>query len=369
MRIFITGCVHGCWETVLNKIDEISSKEPIDLILVSGDSTTFRTPADVKSCSQESHRGFPVYGSFHLLWEGKRKLPCPMIIIGGNNECGDLFHSLPYGGYIMPGIFYAGRASIIDFNGIRISTISGITVDRYYQEMHEKLPLESREDKRSWYLVRAFSPFQLSCYSIFYRTISAKRIDVMMSHDWPGGIPSKNKKDFQIDDEKTDFLLKFDTAGRLGLLPFGEPLMNKLQPSIYTAAHHHYAYETIIPHKSGRLTQFKAVSAGYKEGFFRVVEIEREGKGDGVIRYAPEWIAILKSTQEFVENPSLLKGRILYNFFDKSFKGKEKEIMMNFDEYIKSGIDFDAIPYLEEPKDETIQFCKKFSIPIPKYMN
>ena len=258
MKIFFTGCVHGHWERILDQIDK---EKDLDLIIVAGDSNAFRTKEELSSYAKEKFDEEEVYGTFHLLWEGKRKLPCPMIITGGNNECEDTFLKLPYGGYIMPDIFYAGRSSILEFNGLRIASISGIFCSDYYnKEVYETVPLKITDEKYTAHFIRAFSPYQIMCYSIF----NEKGIDILMTHDWPSGIPKFNKKFFSW---RRKDLLEGDMKNDFGL-PFGLEMTRKLCPKHYFAVHHHLEYKTTIKIDEKQSTFFDSVSRGNKKKWF-----------------------------------------------------------------------------------------------------
>ncbi|EAY23010.1 Lariat debranching enzyme-related protein [Trichomonas vaginalis G3] len=182
MKVFVTGCLHGEWDKLIDTVNAlIEDGNKIELILVTGDCETFRNEEDMKSFT--APQKYHILGSFYKIYNGERSLPCLTIIIGGNHEASDLFHQLPFGGWVAPNCFYIGRAAHVIVGDILISGISGLYKEsNYYDPVNEEFPLRKIGDMHSAYAFRAFSDFQL---------FGLKTTQIMLSHDWPSKIPLK----------------------------------------------------------------------------------------------------------------------------------------------------------------------------------
>ena len=51
---------------------------------------------------------YKALGSFHKYYSGEAVAPCLTIFVGGNHENSQQLHSLPWGGWVAPNIYYMG---------------------------------------------------------------------------------------------------------------------------------------------------------------------------------------------------------------------------------------------------------------------
>ena len=370
MRVFAAGCIHGYWEKLYNEVKNLGN---IDLVLVNGDATTFRTKEDLESTSslekakritEDRKNGTEkpkdkkeqdidqLYGTFHKFYNGELTFPCMVIVIGGNNENMDLLFKLPFGGFIAPNIFYLGRAGIIEYKGIRISGFSGIpSKDDFGKKVTEKFPIRG-EDIYTSYYTRSFSPFQLFLYSIFVTNNESKRPNILMSHDWPSGIPKHFEKTFPkwrrglVDEDKEN------TFGN----EFGGLLIESLKPINTTAAHHHLQFT-----RKYKGTNFYAMSRPEKKEWYSVFDVypSKNAQNDDKIRYSKEWIAILKATDDYMKDPSLSTDI-------KDWKSKKGKIAPKVMSMIPPElVNLEAIPFDNDPDKATQTFCEKFGMQNP----
>ena len=331
-KIFITGCLHGEWDLLLDTVEEkIKSGEKIELILVTGDCETFRNEEDMESFAAPLK--YHILGSFYKIYNGERKVPCPTIIIGGNHEAADLLFQMPFGGYIAPNVYYIGRSAQILVGDIRITGESGVYLaSDYFRSVDEKFPLRSVADLHTNYHIRAFTDFQL---------FGLTSTQIMMTHDWPSTIPLKYSNPFFR--RKRSDLVESDRKGVFGL-PNGIQLMNALRPHSWFASHHHFTMDSQI----NEYTHFYALPKPTRYDWYRIAEIEGNV---GPIKIAGEWISILKATSDLMEDPDLLKC----NWEEEWKKRKPFELHD----------DVDVEPFNSDPVQTTINFCRKYGIYCP----
>ena len=315
MKVLIVGCLHGYWEEVVHLVEDLNAKgENIELVLINGDTQTFRSEDELKySCKYDSvyKPGAPhskkleqtkeeFYGSFHKFVSGELKAPCLFLIIGGNNEQEELFNSLPFGGYIAPNVFYMGKSSIVDYKGIRIAGLSGIYDPVYYSKKYDYIspnnPNPAVEKLYSSHFIRACDPFQLELFSSYE---SAKKVDILMTHDWGSGIVAQDPRFFANDRlAHKRHLFKEDIAHTFGL-PFAPEIVKSLNPSVYTAAHHHVYYEKQINY-GGRKVHFIALGRpDAREQWYSIkdIPVNPSSNVSNSLMYAPEWIDIIASPE------------------------------------------------------------------------
>ena len=161
VKVFVTGCLHGSWDLLLDTVEDlIKNGTKIELILVSGDTQTFRKEEDMLSFA--APQKYHIMGSFYKIANGERKAPCPIILISGNHEAMDLIFQLPFGGYIAPNVYYMGRGCQLQVGDILISGLSGLyKSNEYYNPVNESFPLRSVADIHTAISIRAFTEFQL----------------------------------------------------------------------------------------------------------------------------------------------------------------------------------------------------------------
>ena len=331
-KVFITGCLHGEWDLLLDTVEEIiRNGEKIELILVTGDCETFRNKEDMESFAAPLK--YHILGSFYKIANGERKVPCPIIIIGGNHEAADFLFQLPFGGYVAPNVYYLGRAAQVLVGDIRITGESGLYhALAYFRCVDEKFPLRNVADLHTNYDIRAFTDFQL---------FGLTSTQIMMTHDWPSTIPLNHSNPFLR--RKRSDIIESDKKGMFGL-PNGIKLMNKIKPHSWFASHHHLTLDAQINEN----THFYALPKPTRYDWYMIAEVEGTA---GPLKIAGEWISILKATNDLMENPSLLKC----NWEDEWEKRKPLEPLD----------DVDVEPFNPDPVQTTINFCRKYDIYCP----
>ena len=334
MKIFVTGCLHAEWDLLCDTVDELlRNGEEIDLIIVNGDAETFRDESDLLSFT--APKKYMTLGTFYKIYNGERRIPRPTIVIGGNHEACDFFHTLPFGGWLAPNVFYTGRAASLMIGEVSLSAISGI-FDRkeYFRKVDEVYPLREKRDLKTCYHIRAFSDFQL---------FGLPDTKVMLSHDWPAGIPSKYGGKFLLQRKKQ--IVESDNNQTFGL-PKGLDMMSRLKPQRWYAAHHHIYFKVNIDE-----TQFIANSKPPKYWYI-IDEIETQ-TNDVTFKYRGEWLSILKATSAEMADPAILNG---VNW-DERWEQLRPQ-MVKCDDCIVGEFELDPFKY-------TSKFCSEHNIYCP----
>jgi hypothetical protein len=357
----------------------------VDLVLVNGDCETFRNKKDYLSSTNATNENFDieerkarvkrewinrngdtdldevfkeikdVFGTFNLFYEKKFTFPCLVIIIGGNHESNELFSKIPFGGFIAENIFYLGRAGIVDYKGIRICGYTGVFSPTNY---NKPFPSDFRSpgNRKSGMHVREISQFQIFLYSAFEEAGSSKNPDFLMMHDWPRDI-----KDLLPNKPLPNQTIKFVVtrcASKSGI-PFGGLIMKSINPKYTTAAHHHIKFEFSV--KGAKDSDFVALSRPdiHKEGWYEVIEVKDIEVTEtwNKLTYAPEWISILKETKKnHLDVPQKIGNE---NW--SSIKDKMKPDLINTLKETNE-LDLTAIPYNPNPKEITLEFCRRFKL-------
>ncbi|VDN45526.1 unnamed protein product, partial [Dibothriocephalus latus] len=166
--------------------------------------------------------------------------PIPTVFVGGNHEASVYLQELPYGGWVAPNIWYMGYAGVVQFAGLRIAGISGIYKQHDYPMGHFERPPYSEATKRSVYHLRSLEVFRLGQL--------ARRVDIVLSHDWPRGIHNygDTMELFQI---KPHFREEAN-ANDLGCPPL-EQLLCRLRPRYWFSAHLHCKFAAVVAHSVG----------------------------------------------------------------------------------------------------------------------
>lgn len=329
MKLLVSGCLHGEWDRLLDFVEE--NINDIDLVLVAGDVETFRTPEDLESFHAPPK--YKVMGSFYKIYTGERRMPVPTIIIGGNHESSDVFHLLPFGGWVAENIFYTGYTSGLRVGNVSIVAESGIYFPKdYYRPHDEKYPIRGN-DMISSIHIRAFQDFQI---------LGLDSADIILTHDWPSGMALNYGGSF-LQKVRKD-LIESDRQNTFGL-PRGMDILRKLNAKHWFAAHHHVAFGATV---GG--TSFYALPKPFNRKGLRLVQVSGEM---GPIRYRGDWLGVLKATSELMANPRLLEG--------KNWDDLWKELAPN----VPACDDADVLPFREDLRSYTTEFCEKFGIPCP----
>lgn len=236
--------------------------------------------------------------------QGDVKAPILTIFIGGNHEASNHLQELSYGGWVAPNIYYLGYAGVVRVNGIRIGGISGIFRGYNFEKGHFEITPYDDETVRSVYSIRKLEVFKLS-------QLTPSKVDIMLSHDWPNNIWEHG--DNSHTGTKSG-LLRFKPAfkqdmdsGRLGSRPTME-LLKTLKPKFWFSAHMHCRFDAIVKHdEEEQQTKFVALDKCLpKRNCFEFIdigeEVERDEDGNAILdfQYDPEWLAILKLTNTYL---------------------------------------------------------------------
>ena len=325
MEVFVAGCIHGDWEMVVDEVNKLRDEgKDIQLVLINGDCETFRTLSDINSFAKKEEKmkkgkkPEDIFGTFYKLYTGEKRAPCLFVLIGGNKECVDLLASLPFGGFIAPNVYYTGRATIIDYKGIRISALGGnYSFKSYNQPLNIKIPVTDVQLLKNAQHIRSYNLYQL----LLYKNLPQyPNMHFIMSHEWPLHLPRQHKDEAPFTDERYKELIHYYG------IPLPNPLIDTLKPEYWTAAHLHIPFKTTITTYKHNTTKFVANPRPKdlkKNGFpwYTLITIPRENLNVETISrelsYAPEWIAILQATNDNTKYKSVkCEGRGGKTYYD-----------------------------------------------------
>ena len=176
-------------------------------------------------------------GSFSKYVTGESIAPVLTIFIGGNHEASNVLHSLYYGGYVAPNIYYLGFGGVIQVNGLRIAGISGIYNKYSYNFGHDEEFPYDESSCRSIYHTRSLEIHRLSQLT--------EDIDIFLSHDWPQGIWEHGDKNQLL--RYKPFLRDEIEKNEFGNPPLMQ-LLNTLKPKYWFAAHMHTKFPALVVH-------------------------------------------------------------------------------------------------------------------------
>ncbi|VDL28501.1 unnamed protein product [Hymenolepis diminuta] len=338
VRICVVGCLHGQLDQVYMDIETMDKEagEKTELVLCCGDFQAIRNPADLQALSVPIK--YYEMGDFYRYYSEEISAPILTIFIGGNHEASNYLQELPYGGWVAPNIWYMGYAGVVQFNGLRIGGLSGIYKLHDYSLGHYEHPPYSEATKRSVYHIRNLEVFRLSQIS--------RRLDIMLSHDWPRGIYHYGDKEKLLNCKK-HFRMEVNN-NTLGSPP-AEQLLCKLKPRYWFSAHMHCKFPAVVQHEGSPNLQTKFLALDKclpLRDYIQFLNIEpdpqpstfnEEGQiigGDGPtapiiisnipskeptpndskakLFVDPEWSCILQDTNEFLsltQIPAMLPGQ------------------------------------------------------------
>ncbi|XP_071493335.1 lariat debranching enzyme A-like [Diadema antillarum] len=295
MRIAIEGCGHGELDKIYETIAFAEQKEGIkvDLLLCCGDFQAVRNEADMECMAVP--KKYRQINTFYKYYSGEKKVPVFTIFIGGNHEASNYLAELPYGGWVCPGIYYMGYASIVNYGGVRIGGLSGIFKKHDYRKGHFERPPYSPDEMRSAYHVRNLEVFRLKQVQ--------QPIDIMMSHDWPRGIYYHGNKEELL--RKKRHFKEEVMSNTLGSPP-AEELLHDLRPDYWFSAHLHVKFSALVEHrgKDGSLektTKFLATDKCLPgRDFLQIIEIPDKTERPFELCHDPEWLAVLQATNHLL---------------------------------------------------------------------
>ncbi|KXS15539.1 hypothetical protein M427DRAFT_123497 [Gonapodya prolifera JEL478] len=263
MRIAVTGCVHGNLDLVYSAVSAL--EDPVDLLLVSGDVETIRSPSDLPSVAGPKwHRHL---GDFYAYYSGAKVAPVMTILIGGNHEASDYLWELHHGGWVAPNMYYLGGAGVVRFRGLRIAGWSGIYGERDYSCGNFEGHPVTGTDRISCFHTREFDKWRW--------LMVREPVDIFLSHDWPTGIAHHGDKETLLAKRPT-----FEpdiSSGRLGSAP-ARSVLDTLRPAYWFASHMHVRFGAVVHHG--------AEDSGTQDG-----EHAEEGNADEGrdVEGVPEW--------------------------------------------------------------------------------
>ncbi|XP_056145191.1 lariat debranching enzyme [Lampris incognitus] len=291
MKIAVEGCCHGELDKIYETIGYLENKEgvKVDLLLCCGDFQAVRNEGDMKCMAVPAK--YRTMQTFYKYYSGEKKAPVLTIFIGGNHEASNHLQELPYGGWVAPNIYYLGYAGVVRYKGIRIGGLSGIFKSHDYRKGHHEFPPYNSETLRSVYHIRNIEIFKLKQIQM--------PMDIFMTHDWPRGIYNYGSTGELL--RKKKFLRHEVESNTLGSPPAAE-LLAHLQPTYWFSAHLHVKFAAHMQHPpkgnaAPRTTKFLSLDKclPYRE-FLQIVDVpDRPGSSEG-LEYDPEWLAILKAT-------------------------------------------------------------------------
>lgn len=295
MKVAVEGCCHGELDKIFETIQFLEEKVnvKVDLLLCCGDFQAVRNEGDLKCMAVPPK--YRQMQTFYKYYSGEKKAPFLTIFIGGNHEASNHLQELPYGGWVAPNIYYLGYAGIVKFRGVRIGGLSGIFKSHDYRKGHHEYPPYNQQTVRSAYHVRNVEVFKLKQVK--------QSLDIFMSHDWPRSICHYgNKKQLLV---KKKFLQQDVEDNTLGS-PAASELLQHLQPTYWFSAHLHVKYAAVMQHQKQkdqepRTTKFLALDKCLPHrDFLQILDIEHDPNASDHLEYDPEWLAILKATNELI---------------------------------------------------------------------
>lgn len=250
LRIAVQGCCHGELDQVFEKVRELHSQDPIDLLIILGDFQSIRDDRDFESISIPPK--YRKLGDFKGYYEDDSlRPPVKTIFIGGNHESMRHLMLLPHGGYVANDIYYMGYSNVLWYRGIRIGGLSGIWKKWDYNRRRPDWGYldksSSWSDKvRELYHVRESDMLPL----FMLKNESSSRLDLMLSHDWPSGVVYHG--DLQDILKKKPFFSRDIQTRQLGN-PKSWELLRQLKPKWWLSAHLHVKYEATVKHSKRKL--------------------------------------------------------------------------------------------------------------------
>ncbi|AAS51280.1 ACR053Wp [Eremothecium gossypii ATCC 10895] len=239
LRIAVQGCAHGQLDRIYDAVANMP--EQPDLLLVLGDFQSLRTTADYPSISVP--RKYASLGDFPSYFSGERTAPVLTVFIGGNHENFAQLLDLPHGGWVARNIYYMGYSNVFWFRGVRIGGLSGIYK---HWDLVAARPPTAAAAAASWgSVVRSLYHVRMADALPLLLLDPARRLDVMMSHDWPRGIEQYGNC-AQLLRWKPHFRSDV-SAGRLGS-PLSWEMLRRLRPRRWLSAHLHVKFEAAVDH-------------------------------------------------------------------------------------------------------------------------
>lgn len=297
VNVAVQGCCHGELDQIYASLEYIQRVRnvKIDLLLVCGDFQSLRDNGGKDLASLACPEKYKRLGDFDQYYTGAKVAPVLTIFIGGNHESSAYLWELYHGGWVAPNIFFLGFSGCVLFKGLRIAGMSGIYKDYDYRRaLYERYPFNDYSASRSIYHVREIHVKRL-------QLLADRPTDICLTHDWPQCvIPYGDCA--QLLRCKPFFREEIE-AKTLGS-PAASTLLQTLKPDYHFSAHLHVKYAALYPHAGSKeRTKFLALSKCLpNHEFLQVLSIPsaEEGGSTGDLQYDPDWLAIVKSTNDFL---------------------------------------------------------------------
>lgn len=241
VSIAVEGCCHGELDAIYSRIKDYEGKggRKVDLLICCGDFQSLRTHSDFHSFAAPPK--YRQLGSFVKYYSGAAVAPVLTLFVGGNHENSQQLQELYYGGWVAPNIYYMGAAGIVNFKGVRIGGISGIFKYHDYNKGHFERPPYDRSTLRSVYHVRNLEVYRMKCLD------KERRLDVMISHDWPQGIETYGNTNELL--RRKPFFRDEVNTNTLGSPPNRE-ILEAIKPKHWFSAHLHVGFKATLNHGS-----------------------------------------------------------------------------------------------------------------------
>ncbi|KAG7297700.1 hypothetical protein JYU34_018417 [Plutella xylostella] len=290
MKIAIEGCAHGELEKIYGCIRLLQKRRSfeLDLLICCGDFQATRNTDDLSGMAVPDR--YKHMRTFYKYYSGELLAPVLTVFIGGNHEASSHMQELPYGGWVAPRIYYMGRSGVVRFGNLRIGGLSGIYKGHDYDRGLHECPPYNPASIRSVFHVRSLDVFRLSQVK--------EKVHVMLSHDWPNGITDYGNKNALL--RMKPFFRQDIESNRQGSNPAME-LLSLLKPDYWFSAHLHVKFAAVVPHADGTSTRFLALDKCLpRRMHLQVLTLPEQLDGDKLLKYDPEWLAVLKQTNHLL---------------------------------------------------------------------
>jgi lariat debranching enzyme len=286
MKVAVVGCGHGSLDLIYNCL----AGSGVDLLIVCGDFEACRNEMDL-SCLAGPAK-YHILKDYWKYYKGEAEAPVLTLFVGGNHEASNHLWELYYGGWVAPNIYFLGYSGVVNVGDLRIGGISGIHYDRDYRKGHmERLPY-SESYLRSIYHTRECEVWRMK-----HLKASDKRLDIMISHDWPLAIEQAGdwKQLIRVKPHFEEQIFKKE----LGSPPLAE-LLREVKPRHWVAGHMHVKFIANYVHDDKTTTRFTALSKAIPSirasEFLDILDFPDAKMGQ--LRYDEEWLAILRASHD-----------------------------------------------------------------------
>jgi lariat debranching enzyme len=236
------GDVHGHQDHVVDQLRqwELNTGKKIDFILQVGDFECHRDLDDLATmaCPQK----YRALGDFHAYFADQKVMPWPLYFIGGNHECYGWLDQYPKGFKLIDNLHYLGRAQKTVVQDLRISGLSGIFHEKYYDE--HRPPLSALSDTSN----KLYTYFNEQDVLALCKQGAC---DILLLHDWPAGL---------VSDQATRALGFRGAGDNIGNIP-ARLIVDTLKPKLVLCGHMHASFRTVINHSNGASTQVACLAS------------------------------------------------------------------------------------------------------------